>query len=121
MVGNVDLAPTILDLADAKPDLAVDGRSMLPFEREIDDRRGEVLLEVYERNHGRFVGLRTRRYLYAEYDGRDTELYDLKRDPEQLERSTRTRATRTARAPRGATLAATPVCGVRTAASAVSA
>jgi len=85
LVGNVDLAPTILDLADAKPDLAVDGRSMLPFEREIDDRRGEVLLEVYERDHGRFVGLRTRRYVYAEYDGRDTEMYDLKRDPEQLE------------------------------------
>jgi N-acetylglucosamine-6-sulfatase len=84
LVGNVDLAPTILDLADAKPDVEVDGHSMLPFERGTDDRGGQVLLEVFERRHGRFVGLRTRRYVYAEYDGRDRELYDLKRDPEQL-------------------------------------
>jgi N-acetylglucosamine-6-sulfatase len=84
LVGNLDLAPTILDLAGAEPDREVDGRSILPFER-VDDRTGAVLLEVYERSHGRFVGVRTHRYVYAEYDGRDVELYDLERDPQQLE------------------------------------
>jgi arylsulfatase A-like enzyme len=84
LVGNVDLAPTILDLAGAEADLEVDGRSILPFERAYGDDRA-VLLEVYERSHGRFVGVRTRRYVYADYDGRDRELYDLKRDPQQLE------------------------------------
>jgi arylsulfatase A-like enzyme len=84
LVGNVDLAPTILDLAGAEADRAMDGRSILPFER-VDDRTGAVLLEVYERSHGRFVGVRTDRYVYVEYDGRDVELYDLERDPQQLE------------------------------------
>ena len=32
---------------------------------------------------GAVVGVRTRRYVYADYDGRDMELYDLKRDPEE--------------------------------------
>jgi N-acetylglucosamine-6-sulfatase len=84
LVGNVDLAPTILDVAGVEVDRAIDGRSILPFEH-IDDRTGAVLLEVYERSHGRFVGVRTHRYVYAEYDGRDVELYDLERDPQQLE------------------------------------
>jgi N-acetylglucosamine-6-sulfatase len=84
LVGNVDLAPTILDLAGAEPDLAVDGRSILPFEPAYGGDRA-VLLEVYERSHGRFVGLRTRRYVYADYDGRDRELYDLEHDPQQLQ------------------------------------
>jgi N-acetylglucosamine-6-sulfatase len=83
LVGNVDLAPTILDLADAKAGLRMDGRSILPLKRENDDRA--ILLEVHERSHGRFVGVRTRRYAYADYDGRDRELYDLRRDPEQLD------------------------------------
>ena len=84
LVGNVDLAPTILDLAGADADRVIDGRSILPF-RHVDDGTGAVLLEVSERSHGRFVGVRTRRYVYAEYDGRDVELYDLERDPQQLE------------------------------------
>jgi N-acetylglucosamine-6-sulfatase len=84
LVGNVDLAPTIMGLAGAEPDVEVDGRSILPFERAYGGDRA-VLLEVYGRSHGRFVGVRTRRYVYADYDGRDEELYDLKRDPEQLE------------------------------------
>jgi len=84
VIGNVDLAPTILDLADAGGDRLPDGRSLLA-RRKRDDPNRAVLLEVFERTHGRFVGVRTKRYVYAEYDGRDRELYDLKRDPEQLE------------------------------------
>jgi N-acetylglucosamine-6-sulfatase len=84
LVANVDLAPTILDIAGADADRPVDGRSLFPFEGD-DNRSRAVLLEVYERSHGRFVGVRTDRYVYAEYDGRGRELYDLERDPQQLE------------------------------------
>jgi N-acetylglucosamine-6-sulfatase len=84
LVANVDLAPTILDLAGADADRPVDGRPLLPYEGE-EDRSRAVLLEVYQRSHGRFAGVRTDRYAYAEYDGRDRELYDLERDPQQLE------------------------------------
>ncbi len=83
LVGNVDLAPTILDLASAEPDIEPDGRSLLAS-RGRNEADPAVLLEVFERTHGRFVGVRTRRYMYAEYDGRDKELYDLERDPEEL-------------------------------------
>jgi arylsulfatase A-like enzyme len=31
LVGNIDIAPTILELAGAKPDKSIDGRSMVPF------------------------------------------------------------------------------------------
>jgi arylsulfatase A-like enzyme len=85
LVGNVDLAPTILDLAGAKADTEIDGRSMLPFEDRVDDRDRPILLAAYDRDYGRGVGVRTGHYAYAEYDYGERELYDLKRDPEQLE------------------------------------
>ena len=43
-----------------------------------------MLIEVFERKHS-FTGLRTHRYTYAEYESGDRELYDLHRDPDQLE------------------------------------
>jgi arylsulfatase A-like enzyme len=85
LVGNIDLAPTILELTGAPADLELDGRSLLPFERSRDHRGRTILLEVFERQTGRFVGVRTRRYAYADYDDGQRELYDLKRDPQQLD------------------------------------
>lgn len=91
VVGNVDLAPTIIDLAGAKPSLAPSGLSLLPFDDRRADRRPNLLLEVLERDSGNFVGVRTRRYAYAEYAKKNKhgdnkrELYDLYGDPRQLE------------------------------------
>ena len=39
LVINADLAPTIVDAADAKPGLAMDGRSLLPVAQHPGDRR----------------------------------------------------------------------------------
>jgi N-acetylglucosamine-6-sulfatase len=36
VVGNIDIAPTILELAGVKPDKSVDGRSMVPFLQDPD-------------------------------------------------------------------------------------
>ena len=80
LVANVDLAPTILEAAGAEADRTVDGRSLRPP----SGARTAVLLEVFERKQA-FTGLRTRRYTFAEYESGERELYDLRRDPEQLE------------------------------------
>ncbi|MQA73593.1 MAG: sulfatase-like hydrolase/transferase [Solirubrobacterales bacterium] len=88
LVSNVDLAPTILDATGATPDLTVDGRSIRPGAG--GPRRRGVLLEVFERNQS-FTGLRTPRYTYAEYEDGERELYDLRRDPEELDNLARDR------------------------------
>jgi hypothetical protein len=81
LVANTDLAPTILDATDATPGRAMDGRSLLPL---IDDSVLEwgrdMLLET-----GAYSAIRTYRYVYVEYRNGDKELYDLTRDPHQLQ------------------------------------
>jgi arylsulfatase A-like enzyme len=89
LVANVDLAPTILDLAGATSRRVMDGRSLLPLIRDGDDRPDEraVLLESggspdpARRN----FGLRTAGYAYFELATGEVELYDLTADPDQLE------------------------------------
>jgi hypothetical protein len=78
---NVDLAPTILDAANVRPGLAVDGRSLLPLARDrlADDGR-DVLLETPQ-----YSAIRTDRYKYVEYRTGERELYDLRTDPNELQ------------------------------------
>jgi len=89
LVSNVDWAPTILDIAGAEPGITVDGVSMLPAARKPDRRQGRALL--IESARERYVGVRTDRFVYVEYyEGGeyaddDVEMYDLRRDPYQLE------------------------------------
>jgi N-acetylglucosamine-6-sulfatase len=90
LAGNVDLAPTILELAAADPafGMAIDGRSLLPQiakPHARDDR--DLLLEL--RND---EAVRDGNWVWAEYetDGTETgpdefELYNLADDPHQLE------------------------------------
>jgi arylsulfatase A-like enzyme len=81
LAANVDLAPTILDLANAQPRRVMDGRSLLPLARSpsvATDR--EILFE-----NQRSTAIRTPRYMYAEHPAGESELYDLATDPFQLE------------------------------------
>lgn len=89
LVSNIDLAPTILALAGADPGRVVDGRPLLPLARnpELEKDRA-LLIEGFSR--GRRAGLpyaavRTGRWLYAEYETGEKELYDLQADPQQLD------------------------------------
>jgi N-acetylglucosamine-6-sulfatase len=110
---NVDLAPTIIDLAGASPCRApgrcrtLDGRSLVPFleGREPDWADGRGLLTTFTNGHSRnaptescrFSAVRTREFAYVEYRalpdpatlecGRAfaRELYDLREDPFQLD------------------------------------
>jgi arylsulfatase A-like enzyme len=110
VVGNIDLAPTILDLARASPCAApghcrtMDGRSLMPLltgRRDWPGHRG-LLSEYLEPRARRyavceFTGIRTRDTIYVRYSGavddrrrhcRSTdqrERYNLKADPFELD------------------------------------
>jgi N-acetylglucosamine-6-sulfatase len=77
---NVDLAPTLVDAANARPGRTFDGMSLLPLLRNRNRFVGrDVLLETPQ-----YSALHTPRYVYAEYASGDRELYDLAADPHQL-------------------------------------
>ena len=81
LVANVDLAPTVLDAADAKAGRKLDGRSLLVLlARAQEGRKRDILLETPD-----YAAVRTTRYVYVEHTTGERELYDLVRDPHQLE------------------------------------
>ena len=103
LVGNIDLAPTILNATPARSPRLLDGRSILPFARNVRLRSLRPLLHETVGNgaggrtntrEGNAKGeqtrvpawraVRTTRWLYVDYKGGQRELYDLKRDPAQL-------------------------------------
>jgi arylsulfatase A-like enzyme len=90
-VGNIDLAPTIAQLADAKPTLTVDGNSLLALARDPDGSNDRaLLLESLVRDRSTYYGypyaaIRSGHFLYVDYATGDEELYNLNRDPDELE------------------------------------
>ena len=103
LVGDVDLAPTILDATPARPSHPLDGRSILPFARDVRLRSLRPFLHTTAgqgakgRTNTREGGtrgtqprvpawsaVRTTRWLYIEYKGGQREMYDLKNDHWQL-------------------------------------
>lgn len=91
MVLNVDVAPTLLELAQAKPVARFHGRSFLPLLREpVEGWRTSILTEYFlEKTAPRvpsWQSLRTDRWKYIHYPGFDgmDELYDLVSDPGEV-------------------------------------
>jgi N-acetylglucosamine-6-sulfatase len=93
MVLNIDLAPTLLELAGHKPESYIQGQSFVPIlNGQAKDWRSSFLIEYYSDkvwprmvNMG-YKAVRTERYKYIKYidlQGMD-ELYDLKEDPYEL-------------------------------------
>ena len=90
LVGNIDMAPTIVDSARAHPDLTQDGRSLWPLLRDRGLEWGRDI--VIERGPGerlfgpsKFIGVRTPRFAYFQYSTGEKELYDLDADPDELQ------------------------------------
>jgi N-acetylglucosamine-6-sulfatase len=89
---NIDLFPTIAELAGISSPPYVDGRSLVPLFMGSDgDWREAALLEGFgqetESNEGTetstpaFRALRSEQVLYTEYETGERELYNLRKDP----------------------------------------
>jgi N-acetylglucosamine-6-sulfatase len=117
LAANIDLAPTILELAGAEADKSIDGRSLVPFMRDPALRSRRPLLfesfvetndveangeptaqravkELKRRRDGAsasivappkdYEGIRLGPYKYIEWPDGEKELYDITKDPYEL-------------------------------------
>src|SRR4029077_16965893 len=122
LAANIDIAPTILELAGVTPDKSVDGQSLVPFFRDPSLRtRRPILFESFvetndveangeptaqrvvkelkprrRRASGRgakasivappkdYEGIRLGPYKYIEWPDGEKELYDINKDPNEL-------------------------------------
>ena len=122
LAANIDIAPTILELAGVEADKSIDGRSLVPFMRDPSLRtRRPILFESFvetndveangqpgasppepgpaARPNTRFgggatasivappkdyVGIRLGPYKYIEWPSGEKELYDINKDPHEL-------------------------------------
>ena len=91
MVLNIDIAPTLLDLAGVPIPKSIQGRSLLPLLKDAKAPwRSSFLTEYFqEKQYLRvptWVAARTDRWKYIHYvDLKDMdELYDLKADPYEM-------------------------------------
>ncbi len=96
-VSNVDFAPTLLDMANAKAGRVQDGTSLMPAirnPRKVPDRaiaiealarlfEGDIPVNAWDRP---YTGVRTDRYTYVVWtETGEKELYDRRRDPHELD------------------------------------
>lgn len=86
LVSNLDISPTILDVAGTSFQDYIDGKSLLPLCKNPDIYWREDLMS---QTHGHFTQLLgrmivTERYKYVWNEGYLDELYDLKTDPFEL-------------------------------------
>ena len=83
---STDLAPTILDLTDTSAPYQPDGVSLNDLMRHPGPSDRHVVVEAWRPGGAPlYTGLRTERYLYVKYATGEVELYDLHRDPHQLD------------------------------------
>lgn len=81
LVGNIDIAPTIAELVDLRPQIkdTFDGESLLN-----PGPRSAILLESLASKDRGFQAIRTGKYLYVEYLKGYKELYNKDDDPNEL-------------------------------------
>lgn len=92
LTANIDLAPTIVDIANGKTADFVDGRSFLPLLRadgsSVPDWRKGLLIEAgYTNRDSRaliFRSVRTQEFLYVEFVDGTVEFYDQVADPYEM-------------------------------------
>jgi arylsulfatase A-like enzyme len=95
-VANIDFAPTLVDVANAKAGRTMDGVSLMPTTRDPNKRpnraielealarlfEGSIPINAWDRP---YRGVRTDRYTYVVWtETGEKELYDRQKDPYQL-------------------------------------
>ena len=114
LVTNADLAPTIVDAADAKPGRAQDGRSLFDLLDDPGVQWGRELLIEGGTNQGlTFTALRNYGWKYVEHTTGEIELYDLESDPDELTNVAADPGLAPLRSAMAARLAALRVCAGR--------
>lgn len=92
MSANIDIAPTITEMARVKSADFIDGRSLMPFlypqaDAELPWRKALLIETGYadsETNPLVYRGVRTEQFIYVEYKNGELEYYDLIADPYEL-------------------------------------
>jgi arylsulfatase A-like enzyme len=86
LVANIDIAPTLYELAGLPIPPEVDGRSLVPLLQGGFPVRDALLLEAWNSaTSPPWQGIRTETHVYIERDGDRPELYDMVNDPYQLQ------------------------------------
>ncbi len=89
MVLNIDMGPTLLEMAGLDIPASMDGQSLAPFLRDPQARGREAFLiefwRYFPENTPSYIGIRTNQYKYIEFArGRSPWLFDLLNDPSEL-------------------------------------
>jgi arylsulfatase A-like enzyme len=92
IVANIDIAPTIAELAGARTSATIDGRSfaslLTPSAGQTHEWRKAVLIELgyteIQTPIIAFRAVRTENFIYVEYENGELEYYDLINDPYEL-------------------------------------
>jgi N-acetylglucosamine-6-sulfatase len=82
LVGNIDIAPTIYDLAGVQIPTNLDGLSFVKLIKG-EPWRDNILIESWP-ERGYWAGVRTDHYVYVETEGDTSEFYDLQTDPFEM-------------------------------------
>jgi arylsulfatase A-like enzyme len=87
LAANIDIAPTVYDLAGIPIPPDVDGRSLLPLLRGEAAWREDLLIEGWPERKldAHYSAIHTDRYVYVETVQERPELYDLASDPYQMQ------------------------------------
>lgn len=84
LIANIDIAPTLYELAGINIPYRVDGQSLVDLFNPNKKWRDHILLEAWP-PRGVWTAVHSGRYVYAETEGDLSEFYDLEVDPYQLE------------------------------------